>query len=162
MISLLFKFQVWFTIVWFWRDGFREILQLTVVALLRRPMRRDSVTLASGHAPPIYPSDFDLWQQTGQTEMTQEMTDSQIRTQFPNRNITDVPPNNIKWTNFDPVKEIKNLNSLTQELCQITSYTFFYPFQIRFLSWEDRVNFFLFLKIVPPLVTFSWHPRIDW
>lgn len=107
MISLLFKFQVWFTIVWFWRDGFREILQLTVVALLRRPMRRDSVTLASGHAPPIYPSDFDLWQQTGQTEMTQEMTDSQIRTQFPNRNITDVPPNNIKWTNFDPVKEIK-------------------------------------------------------
>ena len=44
----------------------------------------------------LYPSDFDLWQQTGQTEMTQEMTDSQIRTQFPNRNITDVPPNNIK------------------------------------------------------------------
>ena len=91
-------------------------------------MRRDSVTLASGHAPPIYPSDFDLWQQTGQTEMTQEMTDSQIRTQFPNRNITDVPPNNIKWTNIDPVKEIKNSNLLTQELCHITSYTFVYLF----------------------------------
>ena len=128
MISLLFKFQVWFTIVWFWRDGFREILQMTVVALLRRPMRRDSVTLASGHAPPIYPSDFDLWQQTGQTEMTQEMTDSQIRTQFPNRNITDVPPNNIKWTNFDPVKEIKKSNWPTQELCHITSYTFVHSF----------------------------------
>ena len=121
-------------------------------------MRRDSVTLASGHAPPIYPSDFDLWQQTGQTEMTQEMTDSQIRTQFPNRNITDVPPNNIKWRNIDPVKEIKNSNLLTQELCHITSYTFVYLFSDKKFIME-RSNlcrmFSIFKNYVPLLVTFS-------
>ena len=59
-------------------------------------MRRDSVTLASGHAPPIYIQAILIYgNKRDKHEMTQEMTDSQIRTQFSNRNITDVPPNNI-------------------------------------------------------------------